>query len=143
MARYTGTVTTPRAPEDAFDYLANFSNVAEWDPGVKEAHPVNSGGVRPGARFKVIARCLGREVPLVYRTVELDRPRRVVLQAVNETLVSRDSISFRPLPDGGTVVTYDADLRLKGAFRLAELPMRLLFHRIGDRAREGLEGALR
>jgi carbon monoxide dehydrogenase subunit G len=142
MARYSGTVTTSRPPEDVFDYLADFSSVAEWDPGVKEAYPVNSGGVRRGAQFTVISRFLGRDVPLTYRTVELDRPHRVVLQAISDTVVSTDTISFRPLPDGGTLVTYDADLRLKGALRLAELPMRVLFRRIGERARDGLEEAL-
>ena len=142
MARYSGTVRTSRPPEVVFDYVADFSSVAEWDPGVKEAYPVNSGGVRRGAQFKVISRFLGRDVPLTYRTVELDRPHRVVLQAISDTVVSTDTISFRPLPDGGTLVTYDADLRLKGALRLADLPMRLIFRRIGDRARDGLEEAL-
>lgn len=142
MARYSGTVTTSRPPEEVFDYLADFSSVAEWDPGVKEAYPVDPGGVQRGAQFKVISRFLGRDVPLTYRTVELDRPHRVVLQAISDTVVSTDTISFRPLPDGGTLVTYDADLRLKGALRLADLPMRLIFRRIGDRARDGLEEAL-
>ena len=40
------------------------------------------------------------------------------------------------------MVTYDADLRLKGILRVAELPMRLIFRGIGDRARAGLEEAL-
>lgn len=142
MAHYVGTVTTPRDPEEAFEYVANFSTVAEWDPGVKEAYPVNSGGARRGARFKVIARFLGRDVPLTYRTIELERPRRVVLRAANSTVESNDAISFRALPGGGTEITYDADLRLKGVMRLAELPMRVLFRRIGDRARAGLEEAL-
>ena len=142
MAHYTGTVTTSRPPDEVFEYLANFSTVSEWDPGVRKAYPVNSGGVRRGARFKVIARFLGRDVPLTYRTVELDRPRRVVLHAEDGRVVSHDTISFRAAPDGGTVVTYDAELRLKGPMRLAELPMRLLFRRIGDRARAGLEEKL-
>ena len=102
MARYTGTVSTSRAPDEVFDYLANFSSVAEWDPGVKQAVPINAGGLRRGARFKVVARFLGRDVPLVYRTVELDRPHRVVLEAENETLISRDTIDFSGRPDGGT-----------------------------------------
>jgi carbon monoxide dehydrogenase subunit G len=142
MARYTGTVSTSRAPDEVFDYLANFSSVAEWDPGVKQAVPINAGGVWLGARFKVVARFLGRDIPLVYRTVELDRPRRVVLEAENETLISRDTIDFSGRPDGGTLVTYDADLTLKGVLRVAELPLRLLFRRVGDRARAGLELAL-
>jgi hypothetical protein len=74
--------------------------------------------------------------------VELDRPHRVVLRATSHSVVSNDAISFRPTPNGGTLVTYDADLRLKGALRLAELPMRVLFRRIGERARDGLEEAL-
>ena len=101
MARYIGTVTTTRASEEVFDYLANFSSVAEWDPGVREAYPVDAGGARLGTRFKVIARFLGRDVPLVYRTVEVERPHRVVLEAATGNVVSRDEISFRPAPDGG------------------------------------------
>lgn len=142
MARYTATVATTRPAADVFDYLADFSSVAEWDPGVKEAYPVNSGGVRRGARFKVVARFLGRDVPLTYRTVELDRPHRVVLRAEADTVVSNDTISVKALPEGGTQVTYDAELQLKGPARIAELPMRLLFKRIGDRARDGLERVL-
>jgi dehydrogenase/reductase SDR family member 12 len=142
MAHYVGRVTTSRSPDEVFEYLADFSRVADWDPGVERAYPVNSGGVRRGARFKVIARFLGREVPLTYRTVELDRPNRVVVHADNGRVVSHDAITLQAAPGGGTVVTYDAELRLKGPLRIAELPMRLLFRRIGDRARAGLEEVL-
>jgi len=142
MARYAATVTTDRPPEEAFDYLADFSSVSEWDPGVREARRLDGGEVREGARFEVVARFLGRDVPLVYETVELDRPRRVVVRATSDSVVSTDAIDFRALPGGGTAVTYQADLRLQGVLRAAELPMRLAFRRIGDRARSGLDRAL-
>jgi len=139
MARYVATVTTPRSPEEAFDYLADFSTVEEWDPGVRRARAISEERRAKGAQFEVVARFLGRDVPLTYETVEIERPRRVMLRAENENLVSLDTISFRPLPQGGgTEVTYDADLSLKGPRRLAEPLMRLLFGRVGDRAKAGL-----
>jgi len=44
--------------------------------------------------------------------------------------------------DVGSVVTYDADLRVRGLFRLADPLLALAFRRIGDRARDGLVRAL-
>ena len=36
MARYTVSIRTDRSPEDAFDYVADLRNFAEWDPGVRQ-----------------------------------------------------------------------------------------------------------
>ena len=33
MARYRGTVISTRSAEETFDYLADFANAADWDPG--------------------------------------------------------------------------------------------------------------
>ena len=33
MARYRGTVVSTRSAEETFDYMADFANAAEWDPG--------------------------------------------------------------------------------------------------------------
>lgn len=142
MPHYVGTVHTNRSPEEVFDYLADFSSVEEWDPGVEEATALTAAPYEQGARFRVISRFLGRQVPLEYRTVEIEPPRRVVLRAETDSIVSLDRIDVRRAAEGGTTVTYDADLSLKGPFRLAELPMRLAFRRIGDRARAGLREAL-
>lgn len=38
MARYVDAIDLPIPVEEAFDYLADFSRTAEWDPGVVEAH---------------------------------------------------------------------------------------------------------
>jgi hypothetical protein len=149
MPRYEGLVVTPWPAEQAFSYLANFDSVAQWDPGVSVARPLDAnpdddGNDIPaeGARFEVVARFLGRDVPLVYRTIQIDAPRKVVLRADGGRVVSTDTITVEPLRGGGAAVAYDARLELKGPMRLAELPMRLAFRRIGERARAGLERAL-
>ena len=120
MAHYAATVTSPGSAAEVFEYLADFSSTAEWDPGVSEARRLNADPLRAGARFHVVADFLGRRVPLEYRTVEIDPPRRVVLRAETRTVVSEDTITVRALPGSGSQVTYDARLGLRGALRFAD-----------------------
>ena len=142
MARYRATVTTDWSPQQTFDYMANFANSAEWDPGVVSAEELTDNPLRVGARFDLVAAFLGREIDLTYETVELEAPRRVVLRAESGTVVSLDEMTFEPTASDGTVLTYDADLRLKGALRVADPVLRLAFRRIGDRARDGIAARL-
>ena len=142
MAHYATTVTSPGSPTEVFEYLADFSSTAEWDPGVSEARCLTDEPLRVGARFHVVADFLGRRVPLEYRTVEIDPPRRVVLRAETPTVVSEDTITVSALPGSGAQVTYDARLRLRGALRIADPVLGLLFRRVGDRAKAGLAATL-
>ena len=142
MAHYAATVISPGSPAEVFEYLADFSSTAEWDPGVSEARRLDPDPLRAGARFHVVANFHGRSVPLEYRTVEIDSPRRVVLRAETGTVVSEDTITVRALRGSGSQVTYDARLGLRGALRLADPALGLLFRRIGDRAKAGLAATL-
>jgi len=137
MARYHATVETRRGVDDAFTYLADFSSTTEWDPGVVEAERLTEGPITVGATFRVVTSFLGRRIPLDYEITTLEPGRRVVLQADNGTIRSTDEMRFSAR-DSGTVVDYDADLRLLGALRVADPLLRLAFRRIGDRARAGL-----
>lgn len=142
MPHYNGTVITRRPIDEVFDYLADFSSVAEWDPSIPRARRLDSGEVEKGSRFEVIFRILGREQRLVYRVLEITRPRHVRLRAETDGVTSTDTIELEAIRGGGTRIGYNADLGLKGRLRLAELPMRLFFRWIGDRGRRGLEEAL-
>ena len=143
MARYVASAESLWDRERAFAYLADFATIADWDPGVAGARRLSPDPLASGARFEVHSSFLGREIPLTYETIEFDPPRRVVLRADTPTAVSLDELTFDLRPGGGTIVTYDADLRLKGLLRLFDLPFRLAFRRLGDRARDGLRRRLR
>ena len=113
MARYIGHVTSPRPIEDVFDYLADFSDVRDWDPSAVESRALNGGGVAEGLRYAVTSRFLGER----YRSPRGDRdrasrPRRPARRERQRRLAGHDEL--RKLPDGGTEVTYDADLQLRG-----------------------------
>jgi carbon monoxide dehydrogenase subunit G len=142
MARYTATVESAWDRDEAFAYLADFANIADWDPGVVRADRHTAEPLEVGARFEVTTSYMGRESTLVYETIAIDAPRSVVLRAETGTFTSLDVMTFDLRPGGGTLVTYDADLAMKGLARLAELPMRLVFRRIGDAARDGLRTRL-
>lgn len=138
MPQYRTTFAVDWSPAQAFHYMANFSNSAEWDPGVARAEQLTDDPRAVGARFAVVAKFLGRKVKLTYETVELDPPRRVLFRAESGTVVSLDEITFAPTAIGGTVLTYVADLQLKGAMRIAAPAMSFAFRRTGTRARNGI-----
>lgn len=142
MARYRTTVESTKSPEEAFDYLAEFSNARDWDPGIVEAANLTGDSVGPGSRFRLVSRFLGRRVPLEYRITEFDRPRRVVLAADETSIRSIDEIRF-VTTNRGSQITYEADLRLKMPLgRLMDPLLALAFRRIGARAAAGLREAL-
>ena len=142
MATYRARVTSPRPPAEVFDYLARFSNAAEWDPGVTEATEVDPGPPALGSAYRLMVRTFVRAVPIEYRIAEFDRPHRVVLSAENSMVRSTDVIEVSAGPGGGSTLMYDATLGLKGAAALFAPLLGLSFKRIGDRAIVGLRAAL-
>ena len=142
MARYRTTIESTKSPTEAFDYLADFANAAEWDPGVVKGERLTGTPLGRGSRFRLVARFLGRRVPLEYEITSFDPARRVVFEADNAMVRSVDEIRFSGGGDR-TSVTYDADLRVKGPLgHLVDPLLGLAFRRIGDRAAAGLREAL-
>jgi len=142
MSTYTTEVASDGAPAEIFEYLARFSNAAKWDPGVLAAADLDGGPPRLGSAYRLDVGVLGRRVPLEYRIVELDRPKRVVLEAENSVIRSRDVISVVATPAGGSKVTYAATLVAKGVGLAAAPLLGLALRRIGDRAAAGLHRTL-
>lgn len=141
MAHYKASLHTPRQPAEMFAYLSDFSTTEEWDPGVIEAERLGVDPVREGTEFRLLVRFLGRKTPLTYRIVEYDPPSAVTFRGESSTVVSLDRITFEP-SNGGTRITYDADLALKGALKLADPLLRIAFKRVGARALSGLRSTL-
>ena len=141
MARYVTTVKTAKTPKEAFAYMADLRNFAEWDPGVRAVRQVKGSGGGPESVFDVTVAGVGRDLTLRYVTEEYDAPRNLLVVARSLVFTSIDRITVEK--DGsGSVVTYDADLRLNGVLRVGDLGLRLMFGRIGDRAAAGLRRVL-
>jgi carbon monoxide dehydrogenase subunit G len=137
MAHYNASVDTSRPPDEMFAYLSDFSSTQEWDPGVIEAERLGDAPIRKGTEFRLLASFLHRKIPLTYRIVEYDPPNAVTFRGESSTVVSLDRITFEP-SESGTQITYDADLVLKGPFKLAGPLLGVAFKRVGARALAGL-----
>jgi hypothetical protein len=135
LARFTTTIASSLSPAEAFDYMADFTNALEWDPSVSKAKRVDE------STYDLTARFGGRDVELRYRGVELEAPRRVVLEAKGAGFTSRDTITVAPAGSGSDV-RYDAALTFDGARKLLDPVMQLLFKRLGDNAAAGLRRTL-
>ena len=142
MARYVVHVRTPMPPAEAFAYMADLRNFAEWDPGVNRVTQIEGDGSGPESSFDVGVALPGWTMTLRYDTVAYDADATTMTAfAENALFTSEDTISV--VVDGdGSVVTYDAELKLKGLLGLSDPVLALTFNRIGDRAAAGLIEAL-
>jgi uncharacterized protein YndB with AHSA1/START domain len=138
MAHYKGVVTAPHAPDEVWRYLADLRSVAEWDPSIDDARLVSGEPGAVGSRYEIEASFFGRTVSLPYETVEADPPRRVVFSAETDLVSVRDAADIGLIVDGGSLVTWNAELRLHGPQRILDLPLRAAFNRIGERGKRGL-----
>ena len=142
MPVITETVETDLPVEAAFEYVANFENVVEWDPGVTAARKVTDGEAGVGTEFDLVILYGSSPLSMTYRITEWDPPRRVVLEGDGSRSFAVDRISFLPTVNG-TSIEYQADIRLKGVYRAAEPFLGRLFRSVGDGARAGMESRLR
>ncbi len=142
MTTLRETIQTPLPIEAAFAYVADFANSQEWDPGVATSGRVGGGPVAVGARYQLEVIFNGRTLPMTYTVTDYDPPTLVVLHGSGSRIEAIDRIDFAPLPDGGTRLTYQADLRLGGILRLAEPILGRAFDGIGKRALAGMQREL-
>jgi carbon monoxide dehydrogenase subunit G len=142
MAKASGTVESPLPPGVVFERVSDFSTTEKWDPGIVEAEKISSDGIDIGARFRVVARFMGRNSELVYEITEFEPGRRVVLRGENATVLSVDEIIVEPNGEG-SIVKYSADLTLKGPLKLFDPLLGMAFGGIADKALAGLRDWLR
>jgi Polyketide cyclase / dehydrase and lipid transport len=141
MAHYHATVDSRRPAHETFDYMATFSNAAEWDPGVLAGEQLDPGPVRVGTRFRLLVSFLGRRLPLTYHVTEYTPDREVVLIATSRLLRSTDHIVVTAAGDGASV-SYAADIQLQGPLRLLDPLMSRGFGVVAGRAAAGLTHTL-
>ena len=74
MTKVSQTVLVPRPADEVFAYLADFTNTAEWDPGVAEASQTSEGPVGFRSTFDLVTIFRGRRVPVSYDVTVYEPP---------------------------------------------------------------------
>jgi hypothetical protein len=141
MASYKTTAKSPMSPEQTFEYLADFRTAAEWDENTKSSDLTSGDPMSEGAEYKVVTEFAGRDLTMTYRTVELDRPGRIVFNSATAIAEIEDVITVKP--DGtGSEVSYEANIKPKSIAKVLDPVFAMIFNKVGDRAARSLRETL-
>jgi carbon monoxide dehydrogenase subunit G len=140
MTTVSRTFTVTPSPSVVVDYLKDFGNAEEWDPGTVKCTRLDDGPVQVGSRWHNESRISGVSTELTYELTELTGDR-IVLVGRNDTATSTDTITVIP-HEGGSQVTYEAVIEMTGAARLAAPLVKLVFEKIGSDTAEDMTQVL-
>jgi hypothetical protein len=141
MPRILGQTVVKAPAATAFKYVADFSNIGSWDPGVvrsswKDGKPAE---LAVGAKFDLRTTFRGTESDLTYEIVEMEFPTRVVLRGENDQTLAIDTVRFEEVPGKNeTIVHWQADIALKGFKSLFNPFLGPLLRPLGPAAMNGL-----
>lgn len=142
MPRYVVTVPSSWSPDRAYSYMADMTNYVEWDRGIMRVTQTKGSGGGEGAVYEVTTRGFGgRDMLLTYETTEHDGSTNVLLVGKNFMFTSVDRITVAPTATGCDV-TYDAKLTFNSLLAPLNLPLGLVFNKVGDAAAKGLRKKL-
>ena len=141
MSKYNVSVESSKSVDEAFAYMADLRNFANWDPGVLTVTQIAGDGAGPESSFDVTVKSVGGGTVLRYETVEYDEPGNLLVKARNSSFTSIDRITIVARGEG-SLVTYSAELLLNGWLSPFNPLLGLVFNRIGDRAAVGLRRVL-
>jgi hypothetical protein len=141
MANIIEHIDVPLAPSSAFDYVADFTTTAVWDPMIRSSVRVDEGPLRVGSSFAVTL-SLGsgeRTIPMVYTVTALDAPHRIVLETRGWWYFGRDDIGVAPgATPTSSRVRWDATFALRGPLALLDPLLARGFRGVAAKAVAGL-----
>ena len=131
MPSVSRTFTVTASPKQVVDYLKDFSNAEEWDPGTQTCHRIDDGPVTIGSRWHNVSKIVGVSAELDYKLLELT-DTRLVFEGTNKSATSTDTMVVVPA-ESGSQINYRADLEMHGLAVLISPVMKLVFEKLaGD-----------
>jgi hypothetical protein len=142
MAHSFNQLHTRRSPEAAFDFISDFRHASLWDPRTQSVQKLTEGPIARGTRFLLRARLLGPiGMDFPYEIVEFERPSVITFAGSTRCFEYRERVTFAS--DGpGTMITWDAGMKLRSLLALGNPILSLLYQRIGDDATGGIARVL-
>ena len=142
MAHYVTTVPSSKTPEEAFAYMSDIRNFAQWDKGIKKIDQVIGDGAGMGSGYDITVKGVGGKDSIFrYITLECDSPPNDLVKGKNWMFTSVDRVTITPTATGCDV-TYDAVLTAN----LVVWPMNIwlgrIFDKVGAVATRGLKKVL-
>ena len=131
MTSVTRTFVVKPDPSTVINYLKDFANAEQWDPGTETCTRIDSGPVTVGASWHNVSKIAGVTTELTYFLNKVSDDT-IVLVGKNDSATSTDTITVRPRDGGGSEITYHADIDMHGAAKLAAPAVKLIFEKLGN-----------
>ena len=141
MPHFNDDVSSTLEQAELFDYMADFTHAAEWDPGTKSAKRLDDGEIGVGSKFELVVEFAGNESPFTYEITEYERPERLVVESDSVAVHLTDTMTCTA-EGSASRLNYDARLDLKGWRKVTTPVMAVLFNRLCQKGRGGLEREL-
>jgi dehydrogenase/reductase SDR family protein 12 len=133
---------TPLSAEECFDFVADFSQLCEWDPTISKSTRVSEGLLGVGSKFHIEAKVGPRTIPIDYVITEFEPPSSLVLEGYGSGgFKAIDRIRFTTSSQG-TTVEYEAELSFFASDSYFKPVLKKLLTRTGENAVKGLSDCL-
>jgi len=114
MISFEEVIEVEQDLKKSFNFLSDFSNLTDWDPGIDEVTKISDGVLRIGTEFEVAVTFMGNSLPMKYTLETLELNKKVVYKGVASNLEVIDTIEFEDNVYG-TRILYKAEFEFKGA----------------------------
>jgi len=132
------TIVVDRPLPEVFAYLADFSRIEQWDPGVARACKLTPGAPGVGTGYRIDMKA---GFSLHYTVVEFEPQQRLLMTVDSRLFTAREEILVRET-DTGTAVRYIARFDFPRPLALANRIYPALMERVGKATMAGLQRAL-
>ncbi len=137
MADYRSTFEVAAAPDEVVAYVADLTNLADWDSSVRSVTLASDTGPAIGRRFDVTVGFYGRELGATYEIVEFDCHASVGW-TIDGKATGNTRISVSPT-ERGSSIDYHLTVSMKGVARLLDRGLNVALEGIGENAAQGLQ----
>lgn len=134
----TFSVSPP--PSRVIDYLKDFGNAVEWDPGTQECTRNDTGPIREGSSWHNVSKIMGVTADLTY-TLETLADSNLVFVGKNKSSTSTEKI-YVDATDTGSVITYRNELEMHGPIALLNPVLKLYFEKLANDTEKQLKSVL-
>ena len=141
MAKYHAAITVDESPEAAFAYLADLTNLSQWDSSVRKATLIDGTGPGVGSRYEVTVGFYGKALEATYEITDLEAPRRISFSVDGKASGHTELVVEQQGED--TVIVYDSTIQMSGLARLLDRGLQLAYDGIGENVEKGIAKQLR
>ncbi|WP_099037735.1 SRPBCC family protein [Mycobacterium neglectum] len=140
MPTVSRTFSVSPMPHQVIDYLKDFGNAVEWDPGTQRCTRTDSGPIGEGATWHNVSKILGVTAELTY-TLESLGSGNLVFVGKNKSSTSTEKI-YVDAANTGSVITYRNELEMHGPIALFNPVLKLYFEKLANDTEKQLTSVL-